>query len=216
MKPAAFFDMDNTLLRCNSGTLYVRWLRKHKQISFGRMMQALGWIAQYKLAVLDMEAVTARGAAEMAGQSEAEMYDRCRAFFDAWISSQVAPKARDAIAQHRRDGHVLCILSTSTPYVVEPLAKHVGIDHVLCTRLTVREGRFDGTHVRPACYGLGKVHWAEEFARRHDIDLGRSFFYTDSYSDLPMLERVGVQRIINPDVRLRRHARKAGWPVDQW
>jgi HAD superfamily hydrolase (TIGR01490 family) len=216
MTPAAFFDMDRTLLRCNSGTLYIRWLRKHKELSFPRMMRALAWMAQYKLSVLDMESVTARGAADLAGQSEAVMYDKCLVFFQAWIQSEVAPKAREAIARHRRDGHLLAILSSSTPYVVEPLARHVGIDHVLCTRLTVREGRFDGTHVRPACYGRGKVHWAEEFARRHDVDLGRSFFYTDSYSDLPMLERVGVQRIINPDPRLRRHARKAGWPVDQW
>jgi HAD superfamily hydrolase (TIGR01490 family) len=216
MKAAAFFDMDRTLLRCNSGTLYIRWLRKHNEISLPRMIQALGWIAQYKLSVLDMESIVAREIAKMAGQSEAEMYDKCLAFFDAWIRSEVAPKGEDAIARHRRDGHVLAILSTSTPYVVEPLARHVGIDHVLCTRLSVREGRFDGTHVRPACYGLGKVHWAEEFARRHEVDLTRSFFYTDSYSDLPMLERVGMPRIINPDTRLRRHARKAGWPVDEW
>jgi HAD superfamily hydrolase (TIGR01490 family) len=216
MKPGAFFDMDRTLLRCNSGTLYIRWLRKHKEISLTRMIQALGWIAQYKLSVLDMESVVAREIAKMAGQSEAEMYDKCRAFFEAWVRSEVAPKARDAIARHRRDGHVLAILSTSTPYVVEPLAAHVGIDHVLCTRLSVREGRFDGTHVRPACYGRGKVHWAEDFARRHEVDLTRSFFYTDSYSDLPMLQRVGMPRIINPDSRLRRHARKTGWPVDEW
>jgi HAD superfamily hydrolase (TIGR01490 family) len=216
MTQAAFFDMDRTLLRCNSGTLYILWLRKHKEISLPRMLQALSWMAQYKLSVLDMEGVIAREIAKMAGQSEAEMYDKCRAFFEAWVQAQVAPKAREAIARHRRDGHVLAILSTSTPYVVEPLAKHVGIDHVLCTRLSVHEGRFDGTHVRPACYGLGKVHWAEKFARQHAVDLGRSFFYTDSYSDLPMLKRVGMPRIINPDTRLRRHARKAGWPVDEW
>jgi len=216
MNPAAFFDMDRTLLRVNSGTLYIRWLRKNGEISLVRMMQALGWIAQYKLSILDMEAVVEKGALEYAGQSESELYDKCRVFFDELISSQVAPKAREAIAQHKRDGHLLAILSSSTPYVVEPLAKHVGIEHVLCTRLAVREGRFDGTHVRPACYGVGKVHWAEDFAQKHDVDLARSFFYTDSYSDLPMLERVGVQRIINPDTRLRRHARKAGWPVDEW
>ncbi len=216
MTPAAFFDMDRTLLRCYSGTRYIQWLRQNGEISLPRMVQALGWIAQYKLAVLDMESVTARVIAEMAGQSEAEMYDKCRTFFDARVRSEVAPKARDAIAHHRAEGHQLVILSSSTPYVVEPLAQHVGIEHVLCTRLHVREGRFAGTHVRPACYGEGKVHWAEDFARRHDVDLARSIFYTDSYSDLPMLERVGVQRIINPDTRLRRHARRAGWPVDEW
>ena len=67
-----------------------------------------------------------------------------------------------------------------------------------------------------ACYGPGKVHWAERFAAEHDIDLGASWFYTDSYSDLPMLERVGVARVVNPDTRLKRHAQRVGWPVEDW
>jgi HAD superfamily hydrolase (TIGR01490 family) len=215
-RPAAFFDMDNTLLRCNSGTLWIRWLRRHNEISLLRMMRALSWIAQYKLAVLDMEAVVARGSAEMAGTSEAELRGKCSVFFEAWVRSKVAPKARDALARHRADGHVVAILSTSTPYVVEPLARHLGIDHAICTRLHVNEGRFVGTHVRPACYGAGKVHWAEAFARAHGVDLARSYFYSDSYTDLPMLQRVGQARVINPDARLRRHARRVGWHVDQW
>jgi phosphoserine phosphatase len=73
-----------------------------------------------------------------------------------------------------------------------------------------------GTHIKPACYGNGKVHWAEQFAREHGVNLDQSWFYTDSYTDLPMLERVGVPRVINPDARLRRHARKRGWATESW
>jgi HAD superfamily hydrolase (TIGR01490 family) len=208
--------MDRTLLRCNSGTLYIRWLRKHREISLYRMMRALGWMAQYKMAVLDMEAVTERVIAEMAGQPEHELRHKCRAFFEAWVRSEVAPKARATVERHRAEGHVVAILSSSTPYVVEPLAAHLGIEHAICTRLHVSDGRFDGTHVKPACYGRGKVHWAEAFAVAQGVDLGRSFFYSDSYSDLPMLQRVGQARVVNPDARLRRHARRVGWHVDQW
>jgi phosphoserine phosphatase len=60
------------------------------------------------------------------------------------------------------------------------------------------------------------VHWAEAFAREHAVDLAKSFFYTDSYTDLPMLERVGIQRVVNPDTRLKRHAKRVGWQVDEW
>lgn len=216
MTPAAFFDMDRTLLRCNSGSLWIRWLRERGEISLYEMARASAWLVQYKLAVLDMEAVAAKATAAMRGQSEEELRDKCREFFDAWIQSQVAPKAVEAIAQHRRQGHVVAILSTSTPYVVEPLARHLGIEHAICTRLNTTDGRFDGTLVTPACYGAGKVHWAEAFAREHGVDLQRSFFYTDSYSDLPMLERVGIARVVNPDTRLRRHARRVGWQIDEW
>lgn len=216
MTPAAFFDMDRTLIRANTGTLYIRYLRRRGEIGALRMLQAFGWIAQYKLAVLDMESVITRVTAQMAGDSEQEMIDKCLEFTSAHVLPTVAPKALDALERHRAEGHVVAILSTSSPYVTEPLAKHLGIEHVLCTRLVVRDGKFEGTHVRPACYGRGKVHWAEAFARERGVDLGRSFFYTDSYSDLPMLERVGVARVINPDSRLRRHARRVGWEVDEW
>ncbi len=213
---AAFFDMDNTLLRCNTGTLWIRWLREHGEISLYEMARALGWIAQYKLSVLDMEAVVTRVIASMRGQSEAELAAKCREFFEAWVRSQVAPKALEAIARHRAEGHVLAILSTSTPYVAELLARHVGIEHTICTRVNIVDGKFDGTHVRPACYGAGKVHWAMKFAEVVGVDLSRSFFYTDSYSDVPMLERVGTARVVNPDTRLKRHARRVGWQVDEW
>jgi len=208
--------MDRTLLRCNTGTLWILWLRRHGEISLYRMMRALGWIAQYKMSVLDMEAVASRVIADMAGQEERELVRKTQAFFEEWVERQVAPKALLAIERHRAEGHVVAILSSSTPYVVEPLAAKLGIEHSICTRVRVSDGRFDGTHVKPVCYGAGKVHWAEAFAAAQGVDLGKSYFYTDSYSDLPMLERVGQARVINPDARLRRHARRVGWNVDEW
>jgi HAD superfamily hydrolase (TIGR01490 family) len=215
-RPAAFFDMDHTLLQCNTASLWLRWLRRHNEISIYRTVRAIGWLMQYKLAVLDMESVTARATLEMAGQSEDELVAKTQAFFAAQVLTAIAPKALDAIQRHREEGHVMAILSSSTPYMVEPLAAHLGIEHAICTRLHVEGGRFAGTHVRPACYGEGKVHWAEAFAEANDIDLARSFFYSDSYSDLPMLQRVGMARVVNPDTRLRRHARRVGWDVDLW
>jgi HAD superfamily hydrolase (TIGR01490 family) len=214
--PAAFFDMDRTLIRVNTGTEWVKWMRKRGEMTRLKMLQALGWLAQYKLSILDMEAVFEKGIAEMAGELEQPMIDKAMEFNKLCVFPQVAPKGLQALEYHRKQGHVVAILSSSTPYVTEPLARHLGIEHVLCTRLPVRDGKFVGIHTRPACYGLGKVHWAEAFAREQEIDLTRSFFYTDSYSDLPMLERVGIKRVINPDTRLARHARRAGWEVDQW
>jgi HAD superfamily hydrolase (TIGR01490 family) len=213
---AAFFDMDRTLVHANTGTLWIRWLYRRGELSRWKMLRALGWIAQYKLSVIDMEAVIEIANADLAGQSEAEMIDKCLEFTERLVLPAITDRARAALDEHRRAGHELAILSTSTPYVTEPLARSLGIEHVLCTRLEVQGGRFVGKHIRPACYGEGKVHYAEAFARARRIDLGRSYFYTDSYSDLPMLERVGEARVVNPDARLRRHARRVGWRVDEW
>ena len=97
--------------------------------------------------------------------------------------------------------------------MVEPLCRHLGIEDYLCTRLDADDGVFTGEIVEPACYGRGKCHWAREYAEKNDVDLSESFFYTDSYSDLPMLRAVGHQRVVNPDPRLRLHASLQQWPI---
>jgi phosphoserine phosphatase len=86
----------------------------------------------------------------------------------------------------------------------------------MCTRLEAQDGRLTGRVVPPVCVGTGKIVWAERFAAEHDVDLSASFFYTDSISDLPLLERVGHPVAVNPDPRLRRLAAARGWPVERF
>jgi phosphoserine phosphatase len=107
------------------------------------------------------------------------------------------------------------MLTGSTQYAAEAVSAGVGIEHTLCSRLEVVDGRFTG-RLAERCFGVHKVTLAERFAADHGIDLGRSAFYSDSYNDLPMLERVGTPVAVNPDQRLRRHARRAGWRIEQW
>ena len=101
-------------------------------------------------------------------------------------------------------------------YVTRPIAETLGLDEVLSTQFEVADGAFTGRLLGPACFGKGKVHWAEDLVSRRPVDLDSSFFYTDSYSDLPMLERVGHGVVVNPDPRLKRTAKRRGWPVQNW
>jgi HAD superfamily hydrolase (TIGR01490 family) len=213
---AAFFDMDRTLVRVNTGALWVKYLRRRREMSRLEMIRALTWLLQYKFSVLDFASVTERVAANMAGDSENELAEKCRTWVGAEVVPEVVPSARERIAHHRAEGHVCVILSSSSRYVTEPLAAELALDGVLCTRLEVADGRFTGRVTPPVCYGAGKVEWAERFAAERGVDLDASWFYTDSYSDLPMLERVGQKVVVNPDPRLRRFARRAGWTVEAW
>ena len=215
-KVTAFFDVDRTLLRCNSGSRWLSYLRRNGEISTWKALRAAAWLARYKLALIDMEAVTGIVVADMKGVDEAEMVQKTRRWLEEEILGEVAPRGREQIAWHRRQGHVTAILSTSTPYLTEPLAAHLGIDHVLCTRLEVNDGVFTGGWEPPLCYGPGKVTRASEWAGAHGIDLARSSFYTDSISDLPMLEAVGSPRVVNPDPRLRFVAARRRYPVESW
>jgi phosphoserine phosphatase len=97
--------------------------------------------------------------------------------------------------------------------LVEPLAKSLDVAHVLCTELESVDGVLTGRCIEPVCLEEGKVHWLEGFIEEHDIDLARSWFYTDSITDLPVLELVGHPIAINPDPRLYHTAVRRGWPV---
>ena len=216
MSTAAFFDMDRTVLRINSGTSWVKFLHRRGELSRLGLFRALGWALQYKLAVLDMETLSRKLAADLAGDRETDMLEKCRVFFDAEVARSILEPARRCINQHRALGDRLVLLTSATPYVAEPLAQALRLDAVLCTRLEVVGGQFTGKVVEPICYGAGKVKCAESWAAAEGIDLSLSAFYSDSYSDLPMLERVGTPVAVNPDPRLGLHARQKGWSIRNW
>lgn len=215
-KIAAFFDVDHTLLDVNSGRLWVEHLRRTGQMPLARLLRSVVWLVRYRLALLDLEAVTAAASRDWAGARVAAIEAEVRAWFEAEIVRHICPEGLRRIAQHRAEGHLVALLTSGTRFSAEPLAERLGVEHVLCTRLEEEGGVFTGRHVAPACGGPGKVVHAERFAAEQGVDLSRSYFYTDSLSDLPMLQRVGKPCAINPDPRLRRRARALGWPIETW
>jgi HAD superfamily hydrolase (TIGR01490 family) len=212
----AFFDLDRTLVACNTGRLFLRDLRRRGEISLARAIRAMGWIARYHMSLIDLDAVAHKILEGLRGWSEAEFEERCHRLVEKEVLPLLQPAGLRKIDEHRKAGHVLAILSTSPTYMTRPIARVLGMEHALSTQLEVESGRFTGRLVSPACFGAGKVHWAEAFGRETSVDLDQSWFYTDSYSDLPMLERVGHRVIVNPDPRLRRAARQRGWVVEDW
>ena len=212
---AAFFDMDRTVLTIDSAMSWMRFLRRRGEVTRAELARVLWWSALYKLAILDLETVAVRLVAEMKGDSEAEMLEKCEIWHREHVDGTVAPAARRAIERHRERGDEIVLLTSSTQYATLPVAQHLGIEHVLCSRLEVEDGLFTGK-LATICYGGHKVTHAEALAAERGIDLDHSWFYSDSYTDLPMLERVGRAVVVNPDGRLHRHARRHAWPVEHW
>jgi len=212
---AAFFDMDNTLLRVETGMSWVRFLRQRGELPTRMLAKAIYWQALYKLAVLDLDTVFEKLVQDLRGDSEAEMIAKCDIWYRAHVAPEVAPAARVAVEHHRRAGHLVVLATGSTQYAARPVARGLGIEHVLSSELEVDGGVFTG-RAAALCFGRHKVTLAERWAERHGVDLAASYFYSDSYHDLPMLERVGTAIAVNADTRLLRHARRRGWPAPRW
>ncbi|MDQ3367958.1 MAG: HAD-IB family hydrolase [Myxococcota bacterium] len=214
MRRAAFFDMDKTLLRVDTAMSWTQFLYARGEVGKRTLAKALYWSTLYKLSILDMDTVFNRLAAELRGDPEAEMIAKAEIWYRDHVEPEIALAARVAIEHHRQAGDVLVLATGSTQYAARPVARAMGIDHVLSSELEVEDGAFTG-RARP-CFGLHKVSLAERWAVEHVIDLAHSTFYSDSYNDRPMLERVGTAIAVNPDARLRRLARQRGWRVQQW
>lgn len=216
MPGAAFFDMDRTVLLVDSGALWIKFLRRRGELSRLQMLRAMSWVVRYKLAILDLDALAQKLTASLKGKPEADMIKKCLGWYRNEIEPTIAPAARLAIAAHREKGERVVLLTSSTPYVAGPLAQTLGLDDVLCSRFEVVDGRFTGRVESPLCYSHGKLTHAERWAQRAGLSLAECAFYTDSYNDVPVLERVGRPIVVNPDDRLRRLAKKQGWPIQTW
>lgn len=215
--PAVFFDMDNTLLRVDSSMSWTKFLYRRGELPAKMVAKAVYWSTLYKLAVLDMEAVVTKVCLDMRGDSEDEMIAKCEVWFREHLAPEIAPAARVAIEKHRQAGHTVVLATGSTCYAARPVARMLGIEHVLSTELEVDAATraFTG-RASALCFGHHKVTLAESWAERHGVDLAHSYFYSDSFNDLPLLQRVGTAIAVNPDARLYRLARRRGWAVQKW
>lgn len=213
---AAFFDIDRTLIEVNSGRLWVEYLWRNGKISFPYAMRSAWWLAKYWLSALDYEGVTAEVVRAYSGQRVDELEAEVRSWFDKEVAPKICREAREAVDEHRNKGHILVVLTSGSQFSAKPLQEELGIDHLVCTEVEVVDGKLTGRYFPPTAYGSGKLSRAREFSVREGIDLSRSYFYSDSYTDRPMFEAVGHPRIVNPDPRLKRWAIAKGWGFDKW
>jgi HAD superfamily hydrolase (TIGR01490 family) len=215
VRRAAFFDMDRTVLSVETGPSWARFLYNRGELSVGLMAKVAYWTLLHRFALLDVDDVFARTIWLLRGNSEAEMVAKSEVWIRDHVAPTVVPAARVAVEHHRNAGHLIVLATGSTQYAARAIARNIGIDHVLSSELEVANGAFTGRSVARG-FGPHKAALAEQWAERHNVDLEHSYFYSDSYTDLPMFERVGTAIAVNPDTRLARHARQRGWRVRHW
>jgi HAD superfamily hydrolase (TIGR01490 family) len=213
---AALFDMDRTLVRKETASLYVRYQRHQGQATWRDQMRVLWWVSQYTLGIVDAQEVATRVAMDFAGMPETVLSARCDDWFRRCVEPHVCDRGRRAVEKHRAAGDVLAIVTGASQYATRPLARRLGIDHVVASELEVVDGHFTGRFLDPLCYGAGKITRARALADSLGFRLEDATFYSDSLTDLPLLEHVREPIIVNPDPRLMRVARKRGYRIEEW
>ena len=213
---AAFFDLDRTVIARASLAAYGPVLRKEGYLSVPMALRAAWGQVVYRFFGADDESIdrARRTALRLAAGWEQEGLRRiARNHLAEVIEPIVYDEALELIDQHREEGRLVVLVSAAPVEIVEPLATHLGIDEFVATTPEVDpEGRYTG-EVEFSAHGEGKAEAMSRLAEDRGLDLGASWAYSDSVSDLPMLEAVGNPVVVNPDRQLRRLAEDRGWPV---
>jgi HAD superfamily hydrolase (TIGR01490 family) len=214
---AAFFDLDRTFIDCNSGLLYARWEFRRGTISLWTMLRVLIWGIGYHFSLINIEKAYREALTLYRHKPESEVRQWTKTWFNEMVEHRAQPGALATLAAHKEAGDPCVLLTNSSCYAAECATAEWGFDAWIANEFsTDDEGLLDGDFHEPLCYGSGKVTYAERWAAKEEVSLDDSVFYSDSLSDLPMLERVGHPVVVNPDPRLRAVASRRGWRVEDW
>jgi HAD superfamily hydrolase (TIGR01490 family) len=213
--PVAFFDLDRTVLDVNSGHLWLREEWRRGRYGVRTVAAAVYWLGRYALGDDDLDHAFQGVGRIYANLDDATLAAQVDAWFDREVRQRARPGALDALRRHREAGDAVVLATSSSHYAADCAQRAWGFDDTVATRMAVVDGRLTG-EIAALAFGRRKLDlcaaWAE--ARGHTLD--DATFYTDSFSDLPLLERVGNPVVVAPDRRLARVARERGWPVARW
>jgi HAD superfamily hydrolase (TIGR01490 family) len=213
---AAFFDLDKTIIARSSALGFGKPFYKDGLIS--RTHIVMGMFAQlvYDLVGADenkMERMRAALLELTKGWDKTRVSELVRETLTELIDPIIFEEALELIEEHRAAGRLVFIVSSSAEEIVKPLAEYLGVPNVIATRAKTDENGLYTGELEFYAYAEGKREAILAEAHRRDIDLSASYAYSDSVTDLPMLETVGHPHAVNPDKELRKIAEEREWPI---
>lgn len=215
-RSAAFYDVDGTLIRTNIVHAFAYYAMNQPTLPRS------AWASLKTAASIPLFAVADKLSRKLfnqmfyqyyAGQSEDRLLVLAEDLFEEVIKPAIYPGTPDLIAEAKRAGCRPVLVSGGLDFTVMPLARYLGITDVLANTLEFERGYATGRLGKPFVAGATKSALMLDFAKKHGLDLGQSWAYSDSYSDYPMLAAVGRPTAVNPDTRLRIVARSYDWPI---
>jgi putative phosphoserine phosphatase/1-acylglycerol-3-phosphate O-acyltransferase len=207
----AFFDFDGTIIATHSVKDMFLDRLKNGEITSQELFDLGDMVTRYLLNVSGFEEALVTAVGNLKGMPERELVELGEKVTRDHLAAEIFPEVRAMIAAHEQQGHTVVIVSSATRYQIEPIARMLGVEHILCTELELQDGRLTGRVRGEPCFGDNKLLAARDFARKQRIRLFRSYFYANGIEDLPLLEAVGHPVTVNPDGKLAAVTRENGW-----
>ena len=217
MPSLALFDLDHTLLPIDSDYEWGCFLGRIGAVdpaSYEERNQR--YYEQYQAGTLVIEEFLAFALEPLASHPPAVLHDWHRRFMADVVQPVLHQQARDLVQRHLDRGDLVAVVTATNDFVTAPIVQTLGVEHLIATRAEQRDGRYTGRVDGLPSFREGKITRVDEWLASLGRQLGdfeRSWFYSDSANDLPLLERVTDPVATNPDSTLRARATAQGWPI---
>lgn len=209
----ALFDLDNTLLDGDSDIEWSELLALHGAMDAERTR---AYHREYDAGTLDIHEFLAFQLEPLARQPLTRLLAWREIYLRHYVRPRLSRAARELVARHLRQDHEVALITATNSFITAPIAKELGIRHLIATEPETSRGRFTGRVAGVPCFREGKITRLREWLALHQRawdDVAESWFYSDSHNDLPLLARVDHPVAVNPDPRLLEHARSRDWPI---
>ncbi len=213
----ALFDLDHTLLSGDSDYEWTQYLVS-KGIVDRTTHEARNaeFYEQYKAGIMDIHEFLDFQLRPLADHTRTDLEAWHADFMETQIRPRLSQKARDLVRKHLDAGDICAMVTATNSFVTGPIARELGIPHLIATIPAQEDGRFTGKPRGLPSFREGKIARVDAWLESMGLwwnNFQRSWFYSDSHNDLPLLLRVTDPVVVDPDATLRAHAEKAGWPI---
>ncbi len=212
--PLAIFDLDNTLLAGDSDYLWGVFLAEQGAVDgvhYERENER--FYREYQEGRLDIYEFLRFSLRPLRENDPDKLRSWRSTFLERKIEPIILPRAGDLLERHRRRGDTLLIITATNAFVTAPIARRLGVEHLLATEPEMLDGLYTGEVAGTPCFQEGKVERLHSWLAQRRESLTGSWFYSDSHNDIPLLEKVDNPVTVDPDDKLHRHAAEQGWPV---
>ncbi|MFZ0126397.1 MAG: HAD-IB family hydrolase [Xanthobacteraceae bacterium] len=209
----AFFDFDGTLIDGYSATAYFTDRFRRREMRLDEAVDIVRVLCRGDMDEREFADVISKAVVELAAHPEQEVIELWSRLFKEKIARLLFPEAWSLVKAHQKMGHTVAIATSATRYQAAPIAEELGIEHLLCTRATVSDGRLTGGVEGAPLWGAGKAAAVCDFATAHGIELSRSYGYANGNEDIAFLKTVGHATAVNPKPALIEAAQRAGWTM---
>jgi len=211
---AAFFDIDGTLVKCQTQEILAKYLMREGVLSNFQILEISFWFMLYKMGLTNGSESLRKRAYRVFSKYPAIIIDSIfKKGIKEILQTQLRMNMKKCVDFHKNRNDYVFAVSASLEAFCVLVCAQFGIETQYSTRLLMRDGHYTGAWEGELLEGQAKVRLIRELAMKYQLELSQCVAYADSFSDIPMLEMIGCPIAVCPDLRLRKHALRKGWRI---